>query len=156
MNETNIASGSGSCVPQRILAAVLALPFTAFAALVLRHQLRGFEAIGGIFGLGAACVGAFCWWFALRGHFADSRARMKFALLGGGILGGIGFAAGYFGPILLTPQSNQGPLLGIFITGPLGFVLGAAIGWAYAHFRVRRARPGGISHDDSNDKHRAA
>jgi hypothetical protein len=28
------------------------------------------------------------------------------------------------GPILVTPSANQGPLLGIFFTGPLGLVLG--------------------------------
>ena len=38
------------------------------------------------------------------------------------LLGGIGFAAGFFGPMLLAPEANQGPLLGIFITGPAGFV----------------------------------
>jgi hypothetical protein len=53
------------------------------------------------------------------------------ALLGGLILGGIGFAAGFFGPILLTPEANQGPLLGIFITGPLGFVVGLLLGGLY-------------------------
>jgi hypothetical protein len=44
------------------------------------------------------------------------------------IAGGIGFAAGFFGPILLTPEANQGPLLGIFITGPLGFLFGLVYG----------------------------
>jgi hypothetical protein len=44
------------------------------------------------------------------------------------IVGGIGFAAGFFGPIILTPDSNQGPLLGIFITGPIGFVVGLIYG----------------------------
>lgn len=44
------------------------------------------------------------------------------------VLGGLGFAAGFFGPILLAPEANQGPLLGIFITGPLGFVLGLGLG----------------------------
>ncbi|HEY9506791.1 MAG TPA: hypothetical protein VIQ27_12505 [Gemmatimonadales bacterium] len=44
------------------------------------------------------------------------------------LLGGIGFAAGFFGPMLLAPEANQGPLLGIFITGPAGFVLGLAYG----------------------------
>jgi hypothetical protein len=43
-------------------------------------------------------------------------------------LGGIGFVLGFFGPILFAPDANQGPLLGIFITGPAGFVLGAVIG----------------------------
>jgi hypothetical protein len=44
------------------------------------------------------------------------------------IVGGIGFAAGFFGPMLLEPDANQGPMLGIFITGPLGFMLGLVYG----------------------------
>ena len=43
-------------------------------------------------------------------------------------MGGVAFAAGFFGPIIFTPEANQGPLLGIFITGPLGFVIGMGIG----------------------------
>ncbi len=44
------------------------------------------------------------------------------------ILGGIGFIAGFFGPMILAPGANQGPMLGIFITGPLGAIAGAAYG----------------------------
>ena len=44
------------------------------------------------------------------------------------LLGFIGFVGGFFGPAILTPEANQGPLLGIFFTGPAGVVLGAAIG----------------------------
>ena len=54
------------------------------------------------------------------------------------VLGGIGFIAGFFGPILLTPEANQGPLLGIFITGPLGFVFG--LGWGVFRETQRTAR----------------
>jgi hypothetical protein len=52
----------------------------------------------------------------------------KSMLAGAGLLGGIGFFGGFFGPMLLAPDANQGPLLGIFITGPGGFVLGAIAG----------------------------
>ena len=45
--------------------------------------------------------------------------------------GGVGFAGGFFGPIIFMPGANQGPLLGIFITGPLGFILGAVGGAIY-------------------------
>ena len=55
--------------------------------------------------------------------------------LGGLILGGLGFVAGFFGPIIFTPEANQGPLLGIFITGPGGAVLGFLLGIAYGLFR---------------------
>lgn len=55
------------------------------------------------------------------------------ALLGASILGGIGFIGGFFGPMILKPDANLGPLLGIFITGPLGAVFGgiggALVGW---------------------------
>ena len=44
------------------------------------------------------------------------------------IVGVIGFCAGFFGPMLFAPGANQGPLLGIFITGPLGALLGAVGG----------------------------
>ena len=43
------------------------------------------------------------------------------------ILGAIGFVGGYVGPMVVTPEANQGPLLGIFITGPGGALLGALI-----------------------------
>jgi hypothetical protein len=38
--------------------------------------------------------------------------------------GGICFCLGFFGPMIFAPQANQGPMLGVFITGPIGFVLG--------------------------------
>ncbi|MDX8433880.1 hypothetical protein RFN25_10575 [Mesorhizobium abyssinicae] len=47
----------------------------------------------------------------------------------GAILGVIGFLVGFVGPVIFTPEANQGPLLGIFITGPLGFVLGLIVGF---------------------------
>jgi hypothetical protein len=47
------------------------------------------------------------------------------------MLGGLGFFAGFFGPMIFAPGANQGPLLGIFITGPAGCLLGALAGWLY-------------------------
>ena len=140
MNETNKVRGSDSYMSQRIIAGIVALLLTAFALLVLRNQAReGFDPLGAIFGSGVATVAVICWWFALRGHIAESRLRMKYTKRGGLILGGIGFAVGFFGPMIFTPRSNLGPLLGIF-TRPLGFVLGAVIGWLYVRFHIRRQR----------------
>lgn len=56
-------------------------------------------------------------------------------------LGGIGFCAGFFGPLLFAPEANQGPLLGLFITGPLGFLLGAIGGFLYWLWHRDRSRP---------------
>ena len=56
------------------------------------------------------------------------------------VTGGAGFCLGFFGPMLLAPQANQGPLLGILLTGPAGFVLGGAGGalyWAFRRFSSR-------------------
>lgn len=52
-----------------------------------------------------------------------------FVGIGAAALGGLGFVAGFFGPMLFAPGANQGPLLGIFSTGPAGGLLGAFAGW---------------------------
>lgn len=44
------------------------------------------------------------------------------------IVGGICFAAGFVGPVILMPHSNLGPLLGLFVTGPVGVAAGMLIG----------------------------
>lgn len=50
------------------------------------------------------------------------------AAVGALMLGVTGFIIGFYGPIRFQPWSNQGPMLGIFITGPGGLVLGALLG----------------------------
>jgi hypothetical protein len=62
------------------------------------------------------------------------------------IIGGFGFLAGFLGPMILAPGANQGPLVGILITGPLGFILGIT-GWILSYllnwpydFQVRVAK----------------
>jgi hypothetical protein len=51
------------------------------------------------------------------------------------IVGAVAFCGGFFGPMLLAPQANQEPLLGLFITGPLGFVAGAIGGLIHSLWR---------------------
>lgn len=55
------------------------------------------------------------------------------------IVGAAGFAAGFFGPIIFAPDANQGPLVGILISGPGGAVLGLIL-WAI--FRAIRVSAG--------------
>jgi hypothetical protein len=57
-----------------------------------------------------------------------TRSRPCRVLMYALVFGGIGFIAGFFGPIYLAPEANQGPLLGIFITGPGGFLFGLLYG----------------------------
>ena len=52
------------------------------------------------------------------------------------IIGSISFAGGFIGPIVLS-SSNLGPLLGIFITGPVGVLVGGL--WGAVHWVIRSA-----------------
>lgn len=49
------------------------------------------------------------------------------AVVGAGVLGAVGFLCGFIGPLKLNPSANQGPLTGIFFTGPGGFLLGVLL-----------------------------
>ena len=135
-----MTEAQGSGLAQRILAGLVALPLTAYALLVASEQARsGLDALGASLGSLTATLAVLCWWFVLRGHVAESRAQIRGAVIGGLLVGGVGFVAGFFGPIILTPGANQGPLFGIFFTGPAGFVLGVVMGWLYVRFRTRRS-----------------
>ena len=70
-------------------------------------------------------LAALCWWFALRGDRPESRSAMGACWIGGVLVGTLSFALGFIGPLIVWPHNNLGPLLGILITGPLGFVGGA-------------------------------
>jgi hypothetical protein len=45
-----------------------------------------------------------------------------------GIVGVVSFLIGFAGPLIFTPDSNTGPMLGFFVTGPLGAIVGAVCG----------------------------
>ena len=55
------------------------------------------------------------------------REHYQRVLFWGAALAAIGFIPGFVGPALLS-ESPQGPLLGIFITGPAGAAAGCFIG----------------------------
>jgi hypothetical protein len=80
----------------------------------------------------AACL---CIWLVLVYFSATTISKiLKIGL----ITGGISLVLGYVGPILLRPDANQGPLLGIFVTGPLGFIVGLVAGVIYWAFKKER------------------
>jgi hypothetical protein len=78
-------------------------------------------------------------WYTWKKLGSVSDGIISSTLLGAIILGAIGFCGGFFGPILFSPDANQGPLLGIFITGPLGFVLGGIGGFVYRMIKGKKA-----------------
>ncbi len=77
-------------------------------------------------------------WYVWKRLGSTSGEWISSTLSGAIVLGAIGFCAGFFGPIIFTPGANQGPLLGIFITGPLGFILGGVGGFIYWLAKRRR------------------
>lgn len=107
------------------------LPF-AFVPLEERGWVAGLVAL-----LCAVLAGRFLWSHTSDG--ARQRGLLVSMAIGALALGGIGFCAGFFGPLLLSPEANQGPLLGLLFTGPLGSVLGAVGGLVY--WWLHRDRP---------------
>ncbi len=54
-------------------------------------------------------------------------------------LGTTGFLFGFFGPLALSPDANQGPLLGLLITGPGGVMAGLLLGTVARALRWSRS-----------------
>lgn len=111
----------------RIVAGVVAALLTVYVLVGLMGLMRGFDLVAAMLVAFAATLAWLGWWFVIRG-WRTVEARLKWALLGGIVVGGVGFIIGFFGPLLWAPDSNQGPLLGIFITGPIGVIIGAVAG----------------------------
>jgi hypothetical protein len=84
----------------------------------------------------AAGVGWYVW-VKLRSAPADTFSS---TLLGAILLGSAGFDVGFFGPQIFVPGSNEGPVLGMFITGPIGFIFGAIFGLVCSFGRGRKTR----------------
>jgi hypothetical protein len=128
---------SPRCTLLRVIAGVLALLAAPTAWRDLSGMLRGrFDPLLAVFAVCTTLFVLLAGWFALRGHVTASRTRIKLVLTTGFVVGGVGFAIGFLGPMLWAPGANQGPMLGIFITGPLGFVAGVLGGWIYARLRA--------------------
>jgi hypothetical protein len=103
--------------------------------LTLLLPLGSLDWIGNLIALVAAIVVARYAWVR-----ADAATGSLAGAIGYGaiLFGGIGFAAGFFGPMVFAPEANQGPLLGILITGPAGVLAGAFVGLVYGLARARR------------------
>ncbi len=81
----------------------------------------------------AATIGFFVW----KQTGTISNGLLKNIIMGGILIGSIGFVLGFVGPMIFTPSNNQGPMLGIFITGPIGFIIGLVGGGIYWRVKVK-------------------
>lgn len=64
----------------------------------------------------------------MENHNSSKPGIFLHMMLWAAIFGFVGFTGGFFGPMIFRPGANQGPMLGIFITGPLGVLVGALFG----------------------------
>jgi hypothetical protein len=103
--------------------------------LFLLLPLGSFSWLGSIAALAVAIMMARYTWR----HADEVPATFTGAIVIGAVsLGAIGFVAGFFGPMIFAPEANQGPMLGIFITGPGGAIVGAIMGLVYRLINSRR------------------
>ena len=74
---------------------------------------------------------AFAGWFSWK-LMAGDRLNAVVAVTGGAlILGGLFFTIGFLGPMVISKDTNQGPMIGLLIAGPLGVITGAIGGYVY-------------------------
>jgi len=125
----------------RAIAAAAAILSTVFVAFKAPHWIR-FGSVDSIqiFIDSPFLLLATTCWIAVACGLKRAGVSVLFGLACGVALGGICAILGFFGPLLLMPQSNQGPLFGIFIAGPLGFVIGIVAGAIYSAWRPPQTR----------------
>ena len=85
----------------------------------------------------AACLG---WVIERRISDPPSRILIRSGLRWAALLGPPAFVVGFVGPLILMPEAIIGPLLGIFLTGPLGAFLGVVVGVVKSWPAYRTAR----------------
>lgn len=120
--------------PLRLASAVLAFFGTFFIVWMLALVVLsgGLAWAGSLIALAASVYVARNVW---NGTAEGSTSVSVMAGLGAVTIGGLGFVLGFFGPMIFAPGANQGPMLGLFITGPAGVVIGAVAGAVYARRR---------------------
>lgn len=107
------------------IASFYALTYLFFGSY---FNTQGQEVLGRVLGIISALGIAVFTFFKLKNQASGA---FTYSIIGGIIFGSIGFIMGFFGPILLNPVANQLPLLGIFVGGPLGFLIGLYVGRRY-------------------------
>ena len=132
-----IASTMKRILPDPVVGAMAGfiLGFLAFIALTMLGFIPEVLRFGSVV---AGILGAVAGWMV--GSWSDRPTEqggtvVRWCAGMTALVGGVAFLAGFVGPMLVTPDSNLGPLLGIFITGPLGAVAGALLGLIFGFAR---------------------
>ncbi len=123
----------------RLLAMLVVLPTTYYFVYWVPFSLVPFTEQRVIPSIISLLCAAGVGWYVWKRLGSAPAGLVSSTLLGAIVLGAIGFCAGFFGPLLLTPSANQGPMLGIFITGPFSFILGGIGGFVYWQAKGKKA-----------------
>ena len=126
----------------RVLALLLVVPATYYFIYWVPFSLLPVDDQGWIPSIVSLICAVSAGWYVWTMSASAPDKLIACIVYGAVILGGLGFSAGFFGPIIFAPGANQGPLLGIFIAGPIGFLLGGMGGFVYWWIRVRRTGMG--------------
>jgi hypothetical protein len=126
----------------RVTAVLVVVPATYYFIYWVPFSLIPFIEQRWIPGIICLLCAASVGWYVWKKLGSAQHELISNTLLGAVVLGAIEFCAGFFGPIIFTPEANQGPLLGIFITGPLGFLFGAVGGFLYWLMRRKQLETG--------------
>ncbi len=119
----------------RIVAVLVGLLFVAVAVQSGLNLATGSWLFAG-FTIGTIALAALSFWFAISAHSGVANVEWWRSARAGLVLGTVFLLAGYVVPLVVAPDNNLGPLIGVFGTGPAGFALGTLIGFV----RARRDR----------------
>jgi ABC-type Co2+ transport system permease subunit len=139
---------------QRIAVAVIGAIFGLQLVVgIVRQFQSGFHPLDIVFFIVPAAISAGCVLYLFPMRRANGHRVLLSAGVGGAVLGLVGLIGGFVGPILFMPDANQGPLIGILVTGPLGLLLGAvggALVGALAKTKPAKHHPYSRTSDDDD------
>lgn len=111
-----------------IVSLLMFLTVLFFINTILTITTSFFNWFNTLFSLTCAALAAGFAWKLIAGE----KMNMLIAVIGGAlILGGLFFTLGFLGPMVIAKDTNQGPMIGIFIAAPLGIILGGIGGYVY-------------------------
>ena len=116
--------------------------FTTFVLFAIISGIRG----GWIAPLASlvCAIGAGIWvWKATAPSHGTGLSDSPNVLLSGVLVGSVGFACGYAGPIYFD-AGDLGPLLGLFVTGPGGFIIGIVTAVLVSRTRLQSTGARGV------------
>jgi hypothetical protein len=126
--------------PLRLILAFMVLASVYLFVYWVPFSLISESRSDSIASLGSLIVAVAAAGFVWRATGSTAGGFIRDVMYGALVVGAVGFAGGFFGPMLLTPGANQGPFLGLLITGPLGAIVGAIGGFIYWLLRRGSAR----------------